>query len=62
MTGEHRLLSASPRRIGALGSTIIASNSSLHLSLNRWFSRPVHSDEGSNWAPSEPKIYEHSTG
>jgi hypothetical protein len=44
--GEHLLrLTAGPRRIGAPGSSMIVGARRLHLSLNRWFSRSVHSDE-----------------
>jgi hypothetical protein len=49
MTGEHlSSLSASPRRIGALGDSMIVSGRPVHLSLNRWFTRTLHSDEGSS--------------
>ena len=52
MTGEHRgPLSASPRRIGALGSSMIVSSGPVHRSLNRWFTRTLHSDEGSSCWP-----------
>ena len=52
MTGEQLLaLSASPRRIGALASSMIVSGGPVHLSRNRWFTRTVHSDEGSGFTP-----------
>ena len=54
MTGEHlSSLSASPRRIGALGDSMIVSDGPVHLSLNRWFTRTVHSDEGFGFTPSK---------
>ena len=54
MTGEHLLpFSASPRRIGALGNSIIVGGGPVHRSLNRWFTRPVHSDEGFGFTPSK---------
>jgi len=43
--GEH-LISSSPGRIGARGSSMIVANPELHLSLSRWFTRPVHSNGG----------------
>jgi hypothetical protein len=45
MTGEHLSFSANPRRIGALGSCMIGGGRPVHLSLNRWFSRLLHSNE-----------------
>jgi hypothetical protein len=54
MTGEHlSSLSASPRRIGALGDSMIVNGAPVHPSLNRWFTRMVHSDEGFGFTSSK---------
>jgi hypothetical protein len=45
-------LSRSPRRIGALGSSIIGQEAGVHRSLSRWFTRSVHSDEAPDGAPA----------
>jgi len=47
---------ASPRRIGAPVGPMIGGRGRLHPSLNRWFTRTVHSNEALDTGPPHPKI------
>ena len=46
--------SLGPRHIGALGNQMIGDSGALHQSLDRWFTRSVHSTEAQPWAPNRP--------
>jgi hypothetical protein len=46
--------SLGPRHIGALGNRMIGESGALHQSLDRWFTRSVHSTEAQSPAPTLP--------